>query len=765
MKKRVRLILGLTVLLLSAAVIGCPPPTDDPGATPLPAPQNVTPTAVTSESIKITWTAVTDAEGYVIYRADEGSEDFSKVGEISGAGTEYTDQTVKADETYKYQVAALRGGTEGIRSDPKQVKTPSVNTDLEAPSSVGITPKSSGSVEITWDNVNDAEKYIIYRKKGDGPYEMIATVDKADGTNTSYIDLSVEPDTTYTYKVTSVDSKGQVSEAEKEGNQAKTPAKAADPVQPPTGLEVTESTADSITISWTGVSGAESYRIYRSTGSPDNFTSAGTVTGTTYIDTGLAPATQYKYRVAAVKGENESTPTEAVTGTTKAAESVKVYLDKGANALKDGDYDAAVKHYRDAYQQYPTEPEAIVYSVLADLAAISVDPDVRVLFQERLGVEGYPGTMGALFSDGWMKEYLDQQQYGEYYGSSTFPALTLPGWFKDTGAYTSSLTQIGGNSFQSSTTFPLLLAANLLEKNTGGLDGLFTGVLGSVFGAKFEEIAARVNGLGTATISIDQKIIDAFGLGDMLEGDGLKIGKAELDVLIASLRIIKATLEWVSSYSWEADLNFLKFDWSGYDNFTAALDKAKASDLPFTGKFLNQQSQATLDKSKADYIAALDSLINAYEVLGARDYVPQAAKNEWNNYKWIQDGLSKLRAAINGGAVFWIPETVPSGATWESAESSAMFGVDMRTFFTANELILKTVVEVSSDKPVFYGDDDSSTKITALTQIKDYGAIGFKLQTAPLKKLVRKAFDETDDMILPLLTPEIAEILYKKYYP
>jgi hypothetical protein len=684
---------------------------------------------------------------------------------------------------------------------------------LAPPSDVNVDPKSSGSVEITWDKVDNAKQYNIYRKTGDGSYELIATV---PGTATSYTDLSVEPGTEYTYKVTSVDNEGQVSQEEKEGDPAKTPAKTPDEIQPPTGLKVTESTAESITISWTAVSDAASYRIYRSTGSSDSFTPVGgTVTGTTYTDSGLTPETQYKYRVAAVKGDKESPPAEAVTGTTTAAaESVKLYLDKGAAALKDGDYDAAVTHYRDAYQQYPADPEAIVYSVLADLAAISVDPDVRALFRDRLGVEGYPGTMGALFSDKWMKEYLDQQFIEGYYDSSsgrwvgwrdygdegpgyyyresgyddageywykytlvedekqyetesvTFPALTLPEWFKDTSAYTASLTRIGESSVQSSTTFPLLLAANLLEKNTSGLDGLFAGVLNSVFGAKFEGIAARVNGLNAATISLDQKIIDAFGLGDMLEGDGLQIGKAELDVLIASLRIVKATLEWVSSYSWEADLNFLKFDWSGYDNFTAALDKAKASDLPFTGTFLNQQSQATLDKSKANYIAALDSLINAYDALGARDYIPQAAKNEWNNYKWVQDGLSKLRAAINSGAVFWIPGSMPSGAAWDSAESGAMFGVDMKTFFTANELILKTVVEVSSDKPVFYGNDDSSAKITGLAQIKNYDAIGFKIQMAPLKKLVKKAFDDDpDDMILPLLPPDIAEILYKKYYP
>jgi fibronectin type 3 domain-containing protein len=54
------------------------------------------------------------------------------------------------------------------------------------------------------------------------------------------------------------------------------------------------------------VSGAEGYRISRSTGSGNSYTQIKTTTSTTYTDTGLTPSTTYYYRVTAYKGQVES---------------------------------------------------------------------------------------------------------------------------------------------------------------------------------------------------------------------------------------------------------------------------------------------------------------------------------------------------------------------------------------------------------------------------------------------------------------------------
>ncbi|MDR0388810.1 MAG: hypothetical protein LBH73_01930 [Spirochaetaceae bacterium] len=357
---------------------------------------------------------------------------------------------------------------------------------------------------------------------------------------------------------------------------------------------------------------------------------------------------------------------------------VQSSLNSGHDSLKDKDYDRAIEYYRAAYNADTTNADAITYSALAELAAISIDPKVQALVKDRLGIEDYPARMGALFSTGWMTEYRDQQVIGSYMEngelywwmengpsgmgyyysrydpnsgtystalasnerkyktySDPFPALALPGWFENTSVYQDSLTILaGGSAVQSTATFPLLLAANLLDKNTEGLNALLAGILDSVFGSKFEAAAARAAALDpNAEVTLNGDLIAALGLDELLEGGGLIIGKSELDVLVAGLRIVKATFEWLASYDWNADFSFAKFDWADPDAFATAFGNAQVTGLPFRNGFLNAQDPVMLSKSKADYLAALSAISSAYDTIGGRDYIPQGVRDELNNYK------------------------------------------------------------------------------------------------------------------------------------
>ncbi|MDR2079340.1 MAG: hypothetical protein LBP74_06450 [Treponema sp.] len=486
---------------------------------------------------------------------------------------------------------------------------------------------------------------------------------------------------------------------------------------------------------------------------------------------------------------------------------VQTALTSGHGSLTAKDYDKALEHYRAAYNAGKTNPDAITYSVLAELAAISIDPKVRNLLKDRLGVEGYPGTMGALFTTDWMAEYQDQKFMGEYYedgkniwwiptggpngpgyyyydgGSPVFvsgtkkyetysgkyPGLTLPGWFESTSVYRDSLTDIAGvGAVQSTATLPLLLAANLLDKNTDGLNDLFAGVLDSVFGSTFEAVAARVSAMDpNAEVTLNTDVIAALGLDELLEGAELTIGKYELDVLIAGLRIVKATFEWLASYDWNADFSFAKFDWADHSTFEAAIRDVPAANLPFRNGFLNTQDPVMLNTAKGDYLAALSAISSVYDAIGDRSYIPQGVKDELDNYRWIQDGVNQLHNLIRDGGTFWIPEDLPSGQTWTGTQANAMFGIDMGKLFQPDYLKLNETVELEGTNPVFYGftgDSDSGTKITASGQIDaPYEAIGFKIKLGKIQGLAPKAFTD-NEVTVPMFPLVIAEELYKKYY-
>ncbi|HEX7642345.1 MAG TPA: hypothetical protein VF472_09115 [Burkholderiaceae bacterium] len=78
----------------------------------------------------------------------------------------------------------------------------------------------------------------------------------------------------------------------------------------PTGLAVSGTTVNSISLSWTASSGATSYKIFR------NGTSVGTSTSTSYTDGGLTASTTYSYYVEAVNSAGTSAASSTVNGTT-----------------------------------------------------------------------------------------------------------------------------------------------------------------------------------------------------------------------------------------------------------------------------------------------------------------------------------------------------------------------------------------------------------------------------------------------------------------
>ncbi|MFI8233185.1 chitinase [Streptomyces sp. NPDC085900] len=92
-------------------------------------------------------------------------------------------------------------------------------------------------------------------------------------------------------------------------------ASTGQPPAAPTGLTVTAVTSSSATLSWSAVTGATSYAVYR------DGTKVQTASGTSATVTGLSPSTAYGFQVAAVNAAGESARSATVTATTTAGSS------------------------------------------------------------------------------------------------------------------------------------------------------------------------------------------------------------------------------------------------------------------------------------------------------------------------------------------------------------------------------------------------------------------------------------------------------------
>ncbi|SFM47679.1 hypothetical protein [Variovorax sp. OV329] len=84
---------------------------DGGGSTPLPAPASVSTSGATSSSMTVSWTAVSGAAGYNVYRSG------TKLTAAPVAGTSYSDTGLAASTSYSWTVAAVdTAGAEGAMS-------------------------------------------------------------------------------------------------------------------------------------------------------------------------------------------------------------------------------------------------------------------------------------------------------------------------------------------------------------------------------------------------------------------------------------------------------------------------------------------------------------------------------------------------------------------------------------------------------------------------------------------------------------------------
>ena len=152
--------------------------------------------------------------------------------------------------------------------------------------------------------------YKIERKRGSGRY---VTLVDSQTTNT-YSDTGLSPGTTYWYRVTASNSGGSVSD-EDSATTHRRPTPTPE-VRRPTGLAATAVSWSEVEVSWTAVSGADSYDIQRmeSGGSWGDTVDAGA--GTSFSYTGLTMNTEYSIRVRTVDGSRTSGWTASVSATT-----------------------------------------------------------------------------------------------------------------------------------------------------------------------------------------------------------------------------------------------------------------------------------------------------------------------------------------------------------------------------------------------------------------------------------------------------------------
>ena len=228
-------------------------------------------------------------------------------------GLSYTDSyTDAAGHNYKAGICTICGAL-----DPER---------RPASPQIMITTES-GRPKISWNAVNGADKYWIYRSVDGETFDYYARTDKP-----SFTDGSTSIGTTYYYAVKAVAVLG--------GRDVSSGRSTAQSIQcRPAAPSVSIYRASGKPqLKWNAVSGAAKYWVYRSTDGV-NFKYYDSTAKTSYTNTGALLGTKYHYRVKAVAVVNGKNVASADSGTkslftTPAAPGVSIYRVNGKPQLK-----------------------------------------------------------------------------------------------------------------------------------------------------------------------------------------------------------------------------------------------------------------------------------------------------------------------------------------------------------------------------------------------------------------------------------------------
>lgn len=262
--------------------------------TKLTAPTGLAVSTRTTNSLTLTWTAVTNASSYTVYyKKGTGSYQSS-----NAASNSFPLNSLSQGDTYTFYVIA-NGTGNYVDSGASTTVTGKTKIQLDTPTGLAASNVLSTSATIDWNTVTNATSYKL-------------TISDANGPITGYNNTSVLPANKpvsltgltqtreYTVNVIATSSSDDYVDSTAATLVFTTDTKLGTPTAP----VITEKSISSLTVTWGAVSQADSYTLEHSPASEDNWTpisvSASATPPRTKEVTGLSQGTSYKFRVRAI---------------------------------------------------------------------------------------------------------------------------------------------------------------------------------------------------------------------------------------------------------------------------------------------------------------------------------------------------------------------------------------------------------------------------------------------------------------------------------
>ena len=161
------------------------------------APSRVKAASAAYNKIKLTWSAVSGANGYEVYQYNSSDKRYQRAATVTG--TSYTWKSLKTGQSYKYKVRAYktvnREKLYGAFS-----KAVSAKPALSKASGVKAANTKSKATLVSWKKVSGASGYLVYRStKKNAGFKKVAASKK--NKTVKYTDRKLKKGKTYYYKI------------------------------------------------------------------------------------------------------------------------------------------------------------------------------------------------------------------------------------------------------------------------------------------------------------------------------------------------------------------------------------------------------------------------------------------------------------------------------------------------------------------------------------------------------------------------------------
>ena len=276
-----------------------------PSGDPPQAPSGLTAQAASATVIGLGWSDLaSDESGFQIERsATSGTGEFTQVASVGANVTSWADSGLVPGSTYWYRVRAYNAHGSSAYTGVATATTPVI----VPPPPVALAATAQGPTDILlgWNSGYQDQTSFVVERSTTSATAGFADLTTVPGATTSYLDTGLAAAMPYWYRVRAVYSFGTSAPS--------APATAVTwfPV-PLVALAAAALGPTEILLGWNaGYQGQTSFVIERSaTSSTAGFADLATVPGATmlYLDTGLAAATPFGYRVRAVYPYGVSAP-------------------------------------------------------------------------------------------------------------------------------------------------------------------------------------------------------------------------------------------------------------------------------------------------------------------------------------------------------------------------------------------------------------------------------------------------------------------------